>query len=158
MEVWIFFVEISCMDAKVLLIAGAIYLGYRASQKIDAAQQFSYMIEGIPAISYTRTNGVTFLIPVRIGNNTTENFNIKSIYAKVYGNGQYIGDVEAPGFTIQGLSKTSFILDLSLSLTNAALSLISAIVGKTKGYVLTLTGTVATDLLEIPLSVTKQLF
>lgn len=154
----VFFENISGMDAKVLLVGAAIYLGYRANQKVNAANKFSYMIEGIPGISYTRTGGVTFIIPVRIGNNTSETFIIRNIYAKVFGGGSYIGDTNAEGFTIKAFAQTSFTLNLSLSITNTALSLISAIVGKKTGYTLELNGTVSTDLFDVPLSVSKKLF
>ncbi len=146
------------MNAKILLIVGAVYAAYRVSKKVDAVNQFSYMINGIPSISYSRSGGVTFSIPMQIGNNTGETFEIKSIYAKVYGDDQYIGDVTAAGFTIAGFAKSGFVLDLSISLTNAALSLISAIVGKKGGFVLSVQGSVVTNLITVPMSISKKLF
>jgi hypothetical protein len=146
------------MDVKPLLFAGLVLVAMRASKKIDAVDRFKFSIDALPSVTYSN-GGAVIGVPLGISNQTGEGFNIRSVSGRVTASDGYLGQINSvKPFVIEPHAHTTFILNLSVGLTNAVSSLISAILLKKNGLTISVEGNVVTDLLTVPYEVNKKFF
>lgn len=143
-------------NGTALLVGGLVAVVASAIKgKVDAARAFQYTIEGTPSVSYQDAQ-VVLCIPVGISNKANEQFTIHRVYGQAMVNSAFIGDFETPaGFVIGPAGRASVKVVLTVFLTNAVTSLISAIVQGAKDTTLSLQGTVVTSLKDISFTVAK---
>lgn len=144
------------MNTRPLLFGALVYVGIKAFAKIDAVQKFHYDINGMPSVSIESGMGIV-TVPLLITNSTGERFSIRNIYAKLTVNGSFIGDVSNDAkFTIDPYGRGTVTLSLSIFVTNAVITLISTLASKSKGLTVGLAGSVVTDTVSVPLSISKK--
>jgi len=136
--------------------AAAAYFLFAAKRKLTAISNFVYDLDGLPGVQMQSGRAVlTFRIVIK--NTSAEIFNVKRIYSKILVNNSYIGELnsDAP-FTVPGFGRVVVPVTVSLYLSSAVVSLISAIGTGSTGLVLSFDGVIYTDRINIPLIITKK--
>lgn len=144
------------MNLKPLVLAGIIFIATRAAKKADTVNNFKFSLDGIPTFSFGGA-GLLIGLPVGIDNNSNERVAVKKVFGSMLVNGSLVSNFETDAnIAIEKFSHQTVAVRVSTALTNAAAALIRALTSK-GGDVLTVEGTVVTDLLNIPFRVTKNL-